>query len=195
MPVELTIAPEARDILVGAGALLEGHFKLTSGKHSPYYVQCAQLFAQPPLARKAAAELAARIGRLEVDFTLAPAMGGIIAGYEVAAELGCRALFAERPSGPFELRRGFALRPGERVLVVEDVITTGGSVLEVAQLARAHGAIVAGYATFIDRSGGSFHPAEPVWSWTRIAAPVYDPAECPLCAAGSQAVKPGSRPE
>jgi len=186
---------DAKEILRQAGAILEGHFKLTSGKHSPYYFQCALLFAQPALARSAAAQLAARIGDLGIDCTLAPAMGGVIAGYALAAALGCRALFAERPSGVFELRRGFALKPKERVLIVEDVITTGGSALETANLARSMGAQIAAYASFVNRSGGAFAPPEPFFFWTQIDAPVYEPDQCPLCAAGGVAVKPGSRPE
>jgi orotate phosphoribosyltransferase len=190
------VQPEAaREILQASSALLEGHFKLSSGKHSPFYVQCAQLFARPALAAQAAGELAERIGYADIDCTLAPAMGGVIAGYQLAAALGCRALFAERPAGSFELRRGFSLKPGEKVLVVEDVITTGGSALETGKLVQELGGQVVGYASFIDRSGGKFAPPEGYWAWAAVQAPVYEPGACPLCAAGSQPVKPGSRPE
>ncbi len=185
----------AREILQDSSALLEGHFKLTSGKHSPFYVQCAQLFARPELATQAAKELAERIGYLDVDCTLAPAMGGVIAGYQLAAALRCRALFAERPTGQFELRRGFTLSPGEKVLVIEDVITTGGSALETGRLVQELGAQVVGYASFINRSGGAFDPPEGYWAWATVDAPVYEPDVCPLCEAGGEPTKPGSRPE
>ena len=190
----LAVAPaEALEVLEGAGALLRGHFQLSSGLHSPEYFQCAKLLELPRVAERIARALAGTCSSLGADTVLSPALGGIIIGYELSRQLGLRNIFAERPAGGFELRRGFELRPGERVLLAENVVTTGGSVEEVARLARNLGAVVAGYALVVDRSSGRFAPGQPVVAFAAAEAQVFEPAECPLCAAGTAAVKPGSR--
>jgi orotate phosphoribosyltransferase len=191
---KLAVPPaEALEVLEAAGALLKGHFLLSSGLHSPEYFQCARLLELPQVAERIARSLADACSALGAETVLSPALGGIIIGYELSRQLGVRNIFAERPAGAFELRRGFDLRPGERVLLAENVVTTGGSVDEVAQLARNLGAEVAGYAIIVDRSNGRFAPREPVIAFAAAEAQVFDPASCPLCAAGHAAVKPGSR--
>jgi len=177
------------------GALLEGHFGLTSGNHSTKYLQCALLLQYPDLARRAGEELA-RLVPGEVDAVVSPAVGGIVIGQEVAFFKGARALFAERVDGKMSLRRGFSLRPGERVLAVEDVVTTGGSVKEVVQLAEAAGARVTATASLVHRYSGAEPQApteRPHFSLLRIHAPLYPPGTCPLCAQGIPVEKPGSR--
>jgi orotate phosphoribosyltransferase len=136
------------------GALLEGHFRLTSGLHSPGYLQCALVLQHPREAEMCGAAIADRVRGLGAEAVLSPALGGIVIGHEVARALGVRAIFAERQDGRLTLRRGFALAPGEKVLVVEDVVTTGGSTRETIDVARAAGAEVVGAASIIDRSGG-----------------------------------------
>jgi orotate phosphoribosyltransferase len=175
------------------GAFLEGHFRLTSGLHSPGYMQCALVLAYPREAEALGAELAERVRSLDPDVVLSPALGGIVIGQEVGRALGIRALFAERQDGVLTLRRGFTLSPSDRVLVVEDVVTTGKSTRETIDVARAAGAQVVGAAAIIDRSGGDQKLDVPFHSLARIALPTYPPETCPLCAAGQPVVKPGSR--
>ena len=134
-----------------------------------------------------------RVRGLGIETVLSPALGGIVIGHEVARALGVRAIFAERQEGQLMLRRGFSLSPGEKVLVVEDVVTTGGSTRETIEVARAAGATVVGAASIIDRSGGQQALDVPYHALATVALPTYQPESCPLCAAGSQAVKPGSR--
>ncbi len=187
-------------LLRRSGALLEGHFQLSSGLHSGHYLQCARLCAVPAFCEKLAAGLAdqvrARLGPEPCETVLAPALGGIVVGYELARQLGARAYFAEREAGgQMALRRGFALEPAGRVLIAEDVITTGRSVLEVADLVGAAGARLVGFACLFDRSDGAFAPGPPLISLARLALPTYPPGNCPLCRQGRlPAVKPGSRP-
>jgi orotate phosphoribosyltransferase len=176
-----------------AGALLEGHFRLTSGLHSPGYLQCALVLQHPDEAEACGAAIADRTRDLGVQTVLSPAIGGIVIGQEVARALGVRAIFAERQDGALTLRRGFTLGPGEKVLVVEDVVTTGGSTIETIALARAAGADVVGAASIIDRSGGHQKIDVPFHVLATMLLPTYDPASCPLCAAGQPVVKPGSR--
>ncbi len=191
-----------------AHALLEGHFRLTSGLHSPGYLQCALVLQHPREAEALGAEIADRVRDLGVQTVLSPALGGIVIGQEVARALGVRAIFAERQDGRLMLRRGFALDPGEKVLVVEDVVTTGGSTRETIDLARESGAAVVGAAAIIDRSGPSTElgtaPSRsmgggqqkidvPFHVLAEVSLPTYDPASCPLCLAGLPVVKPGSR--
>jgi orotate phosphoribosyltransferase len=179
------------------GALLRGHFLLSSGLHSPGYVQCALLLAEPRRARAAGAELAAELGALgvRVDSVLSPALGGVIVGHEVAAALGVPFRFCERDGAEMKLRRGFALSPGERVAVVEDVVTTGKSTLETAVVAQAAGAEVVAIASIIDRSGGRHGFRVPYAALLELDLPVWPARDCPLCrAGGSTAIKPGSRP-
>lgn len=177
------------------GALLEGHFGLTSGNHSTRYLQCALLLQHPDLARQAGEELA-RLVPIEVDAVVSPAVGGIVIGQETAFFKGARALFAERVEGKMTLRRGFSLRPGERVLAVEDVVTTGGSIKEVVALSEALGARVEATASLVHRfSEGDPQPptCKPHYSLLKIHAPLYPPGSCPLCAQGIPVDKPGSR--
>jgi orotate phosphoribosyltransferase len=176
-----------------AGALLEGHFRLTSGLHSPGYLQCALVLQHPAEAEAFGAAIARAVRPLQPQAVLSPALGGIVIGQEVARALGVRALFAERQDGALTLRRGFSLTPGERVLVVEDVVTTGGSTRETIAVARAAGADVVGAASIIDRSGGQQSLDVPYHALAIVALPTYQPDGCPLCADGTPAIKPGSR--
>jgi orotate phosphoribosyltransferase len=176
-----------------AGALLEGHFRLTSGLHSPGYLQCALVLQHPADAEACGAEIAARLRGLDAQVVLSPALGGIVIGQEVARALGVRAIFAERQDGELMLRRGFSLAPGERVLVVEDVVTTGKSTRETIDVARAAGGLVVGAASIIDRSGGQQSLDVPYHALAAVALPTYQPDACPMCAAGQPVVKPGSR--
>lgn len=175
------------------GALLEGHFRLTSGLHSPGYLQCALVLAHPREAEALGAEIGERVRGLNPNVVLSPALGGIVIGQEVGRALGVRAIFAERQEGQMMLRRGFTLAPTDRVLVVEDVVTTGKSTRETVDVARAAGAQVVGAAAIIDRSGGEQHLDVPFYALATIALPTYQPEACPLCAAGQPVVKPGSR--
>ena len=176
-----------------AGALLEGHFRLTSGLHSAGYLQCALVLQHPREAEALGAAIADRVRGLGVQTVLSPALGGIVIGQEVGRALGVRAIFAERQDGRLTLRRGFTLPPGERVLVVEDVVTTGGSTRETVDVAREAGAVVVGAAAIIDRSGGQQQIDVPFYVLADVSLPTYDPESCPLCLAGQPVVKPGSR--
>ena len=186
-----------RDILLDmfrrSSALLEGHFRLSSGLHSPGYLQCALVLQHPSDAAALGSALAERVKELHVVTVLSPALGGIIIGHEVARALGARALFAERESGALTLRRGFNLVPAERVLVVEDVVTTGLSTKETMQVARAAGAEVVAVAAIIDRSGGGTDLGVPLHALAALQLPTYQPDQCPLCAEGIPLLKPGSR--
>jgi orotate phosphoribosyltransferase len=175
------------------GALLEGHFILSSGLHSTHYLQCALVLQHPPEAEAFGRAIAARFDGERIEAVAAPAIGGIIIGWEVARALGVRSLWTEREGGQMTLRRGFTVRPGERVLVVEDVVTTGGSTRETIDALRAAGALVTGAASIIDRSGGRADVGVPRQALATLDVPAHAPAACPLCAAGVPAVKPGSR--
>jgi len=191
--VTVSTSESVLDLFRRVGALLEGHFRLTSGLHSPGYLQCALVLQHPREAERCGRLLAERVRGLDVEVVLSPALGGIVIGHEVGRALGVRAVFAERQEGKLMLRRGFTLSPGERVLVVEDVVTTGGSTRETIEVARAAGSIVAGAAAIIDRSGGSQGLDVPFHALATVSLPTYQPESCPLCAAGSPAIKPGSR--
>lgn len=181
-------------LLKRAGAFVEGHFELSSGLHSSNYVQCALVFQQPQLAQKLGQLVANLFKKERVQVVIAPAIGGIILSHEVARALGVRALFAERSScGEMTMRRGFKIGKGERVLVVEDVITTGGSVRELIELVRGEGAKLAGCGCIVDRSGGNAHLDAAIQSLVRIEMEVYKPDECPLCKQRVLLKKPGSR--
>jgi orotate phosphoribosyltransferase len=175
------------------GALLEGHFLLTSGLHSEKYLQCAKVLQWPNKAEACARVLAQRLSSSKPDLVISPAIGGIIIGHEVGRALGCRFLFAERENGVLRLRRGFEIRPKEKALVVEDVITTGGSTLETMEVVRFHGGVVVGAASLVDRSGGKASLGVPYHSLWTLSIPAYKPVDCPLCRMGSKPVKPGSR--
>jgi orotate phosphoribosyltransferase len=181
------------DLFRRVGALLDGHFKLTSGLHSTGYLQSALVLQHPREAEAVGAAIAQRVFNLGAETVLSPALGGIVIGQEVGRGLGLRAIFAERQDGRLALRRGFTLTPGEKVLVVEDVVTTGGSTRETIELARTAGAEVVGAASIIDRSGGNQGLDVPYVALATITVPTYQPDACPLCAAGQPVVKPGSR--
>ena len=174
-------------------ALLEGHFKLSSGLHSTGYLQCALVLQHPSHAEALGRALAAKIGSTGATLVLSPALGGLIIGHEVARALGVRAIFAERQDGILTLRRGFTLRPSDRVIVIEDVVTTGGSTRETMDVARHAGATVVAAGAVIDRSGGVTSLGVPFASLAALTLPTYDADACPLCAAGTPVTKPGSR--
>jgi len=175
-------------------AIRRGHFKLSSGLHSPVYVQCALVLQHPEQAARLAAALAEQINVERVQAVVAPALGGIILGYELARQLGARALFVERIiGGQFELRRDFSLRAGERVLVAEDVLTTGISTRETINVVQAAGGEVIGVAVLVDRSEARIEFGVPLWALVRLTLETYAAADCPQCRAGSPLEKPGSR--
>jgi orotate phosphoribosyltransferase len=177
------------------GALLEGHFLLSSGLHSPRYVQCARVLMDPVLATRLGAALAEALRPVlpvPPSAVVAPALGGVLVAHEVARGFGCRALFTERQDGSMMLRRGFTLEPEEPVVVVEDAITTGGSTREVLEAVRSLGARVQAVGCLIDRSGG-VDLGLPLRSLIALEVPTYRGEACPLCAAGDAPVKPGSR--
>jgi orotate phosphoribosyltransferase len=180
------------------GALLQGHFLLSSGLHSARYLQCARVLMDPALATRLGKELAERLRPLldegPARAVVAPALGGVLVAHEVARGLGCLGLFTERQDGKMALRRGFTLEPGEGVVVVEDVITTGGSTREVMEVVRAAGARVLAVGSLVDRSGGKAELGVPYRSLLELEVPSYAAADCPLCAQGAKPVKPGSRP-
>jgi orotate phosphoribosyltransferase len=196
------VTPQAESVLAlfrSTGAYLQGHFRLTSGLHSSAYLQCALVLQHP--------EYAAQLGRLLADalsqatpsragLVVSPALGGLIIGHEVARALGTRFLFTERDAATKQmaLRRGFAVTPGETAVVIEDVITTGGSTHDVVQLLTAAGASVVAAGSIIDRSGGTADVGVPRVALATLQVPVYDPDACPLCRDGVPVVKPGSRP-
>lgn len=186
-------ADDVLDLFRRSGALLEGHFRLTSGLHSPGYLQCALVLQHPRAAEACGVAIARRFRSAGAQVVLSPALGGIVIGQEVARALGIRAIFAERQDGALTLRRGFTLSPAEKVLVVEDVVTTGGSTRETMDVARAAGAEVVAAAAVIDRSGGQQGLDVPFQALATVLLPTYPPDACPLCAAGTPVVKPGSR--
>jgi orotate phosphoribosyltransferase len=179
-----------------AGALLEGHFVLSSGLHSSRYLQCARVLMDPMRASRLATALAASIPRelrSQIQMVVAPAMGGVIIGHEMGRALGVEAIFVERPTGRFELRRGFALQPGQKVLLVEDVVTTGLSSGEaIAAVEEAGGEVVAA-AALVDRSGGSADLGRPFFALATLAVPTYPADQLPPELAAIPAEKPGSR--
>ena len=188
-----TMEEPFEDLLRRTGALLEGHFVLSSGLHSPYYVQCARTLQHPKHAEALGRCVADRFQDYTVDVVLSPALGGLIIGHETARALGARAIFGERDNGVMTLRRGFELQPGEQVLIVEDVITTGGSVRELIRLAQASEATVLGVGAILDRSGGRVDLGVPLNALLTLDLPTYQPEARPLHQQGSMPVKPGSR--
>ncbi len=185
---------ELLDLFRKSGALLEGHFRLSSGLHSTGYLQCALVLQQPDAAEMLGRAIADRARDWRPTVVLSPALGGVVIGHEVGRALGVRALFAERQDGQLMLRRGFVLGERDRVLVIEDVLTTGKSTRETMQVARAAGAQVVGAASIVDRSGGEARFDEPFAALFDVALPIFEPEGCPLCAQGVPVVKPGSRP-
>lgn len=185
---------EILEVFRKTGGILHGHFLLTSGRHSDTYMQCAKLFVHPEESERLCAALAEQLKAYKPDAVVSPAVGGIIMGYEVARQLGVKNFFAERENGQMTLRRGFQIEKGMRVIVVEDVVTTGGSVKEVVALCRAAGAEVAAVASIVDRSAGQVDFGVPYKALLSMEVKSYEAEECPLCKEGKiPATKPGSR--
>lgn len=182
------------DILKKTEVLLEGHFLLTSGRHSNQYMQCAKILQYPNYTEEIVNVLANNYKNDAVDYVIAPAIGGIIIGYELAKQLGAKNIFTEREDGVMTIRRGFTLPKGSRVVVAEDVITTGGSVKEVIEIAKEQGAEVVGVAVLVDRSNGTINFGSKLVSALAVNVQSWESSECPLCASGQvELVKPGSR--
>lgn len=181
-------------IFYETNALLEGHFLLTSGRHSNQYFQCAKVLQYPNYTSDVCSVLANHFRNYEIDTVIAPAMGGIIVGYEVARQLGKRSIFTERENNQMTLRRGFSLSENEKVLVCEDVVTTGGSVFEVIEIVKSFNAKVIGVASIVDRSNGKVDFGYPFKSSLQLEVKSFLPEECPICKEGNiPLVKPGSR--
>lgn len=183
------------EILKEAGVLLEGHFLLTSGRHSNKYLQCAKIFRNTKYSEELCAALADKFSGEQIETVIGPAMGAVQMAYEVSRSLGCENFFTERgEDGKMTLRRGFSIREGQRILVVEDVVTTGGSVKEVIELVKAAGGTVVGVGSIVDRTGGKIDFGVPYRAVYSAEVTSWEPSECPLCKEGKHAlVKPGSR--
>ncbi|OGW46857.1 MAG: orotate phosphoribosyltransferase [Nitrospirae bacterium GWC2_57_9] len=184
---------EVLDIYKKTGALLTGHFLLSSGLHSEQYLQSALVLQQPDIATKLCAALADHFRNSRIEVVIAPALGGVFVSHETARALGVRAIFAERVNGELTLRRGFTIKQGERVLVVEDVITTGKSTKETIAVVKQAGGEAVAAGSLVDRSGGKAELGVPYKSLVTLNVPTYAPEVCPLCKAGSTPIKPGSR--
>ena len=181
------------DIYKKTGALLTGHFLLSSGLHSDRYLQSALVLQQPDIATKLCSALVENFKNLNIDVVIAPALGGVFVSHETARALGVRALFAERVDGELTLRRGFSIKPGERVLVVEDVIMTGKSTKETIAVAKRAGGVVVAAGSLVDRSNGKADLGVSYKSLVTLDVPSYTPETCPMCKSGSAPIKPGSR--
>jgi orotate phosphoribosyltransferase len=181
------------EIFEKSGALLKGHFLLTSGRHSNVYFQCAKVLQYPEYTEKICALIAEHYKSAEIDTVIAPAIGGIVVGQEVARQLNKKSIFAEREDKYLTLRRGFAIEKGEKVLVCEDVVTTGGSVFEVIDIVKKYGAEVVGVGFIVDRSNGKVNFGHPQFGTMMLDAKSFSSDECPLCKEGIELVKPGSR--
>ena len=184
---------ETLDIFLKTEALLNGHFLLTSGRHSNQYFQCAKVLQYPNYTELVCSRIADYFKDYDIDTVIAPAMGGIIVGQEVARQLGKRAIFVEREEKNLVLRRGFEIKQGEKFLVCEDVVTTGGSVFEVIEIVKQNGGIIVGAGFIVDRSNGKVQFGIPQISTLKLDVVSYSPEECPLCKEGIPIVKPGSR--
>ena len=199
---------DVKQIYMDANALLQGHFKLSSGNHSEYYLQSAKVLEQPKTANLLATALAEQIkaSGLEIDTVCAPALGGLIAGYALAQALDCRYIFAERVNGEMSIRRGFEIKEGEKVLMCEDIITTGGSAMEAAAVVKSLGGEIVGVAALANRGFCKRENSDvttkancklpqdiPFFALADFTFEMYAPEECPMCKAGSEAIKPGSR--
>ncbi|MGE5411712.1 MAG: orotate phosphoribosyltransferase [Clostridiales bacterium] len=184
---------ETMEIFLKTGALLQGHFLLTSGRHSNQYFQCAKVLQYMNYTELICNKIADYFKNYEIDTVIAPAIGGIVVGQEVARQLGKKSIFAEREDKSLTLRRGFSIQPGEKVLVCEDVVTTGGSVFEVIDIVRENGGEVVGVGMIVDRSNGNVLFGVPQVSALKLDVVSYSPNECPLCKENIPVVKPGSR--
>ncbi len=174
-------------------ALLEGHFQLTSGLHSSQYFQCARVLQYPKYLHLLAGEISKHFQLSEIEVVISPAIGGVVVGTEVGRMLRARTVFAERKDSKMELRRGFEIRQGERVLVVEDVVTTGGSVFEVVDIVNKARGVLAGVGYIVDRSNGKIQFDAKHFSVLQLDVVAHKPEECPMCAQGLDVIKPGSR--
>lgn len=183
------------EILKEAGVLLEGHFLLTSGRHSNKYLQCANIFRNTKYSEELCAALAEKYKDDDIQLIIGPAMGAVQMAYEVSRNFGCENFFTERDeNGKMQLRRGFSINPGQRVLVVEDVVTTGGSVREVVEYIQQNGGVVAGVGSIVDRTGGKIDFGVPFRAVYSVDVQSWEKDECPLCKEGNfELVKPGSR--
>ncbi|MCL2821834.1 MAG: orotate phosphoribosyltransferase [Firmicutes bacterium] len=176
------------------GGILKGHFVLTSGRHADTYMQCAKLFIDPVESEKLCNSLAKNLKKYDAEYVVSPAVGGILFGYEMARALGLKNIFAEREDGKFNFRRGFDLKKGTKVLVVEDVVTTGGSAREVVALLQSIGCQVLAVASLVDRSGGKAEfGGIPFEALISLEIPSFEKENCPICPLGIPAIKPGSR--
>lgn len=184
---------ETRKMLEDCGALLDGHFLLSSGKHSDGYVQCAKLLMYPDKAEKALKSVVEKIRDLDIDVVIGPALGGVIVSYEVARQLGKPSMFTERQNNVMTLRRGFSLKPGTKVLVVEDVVTTGKSTMECIEALKDYDIEIVAIASLVNRSGSDELNGHKLYSSVSIDIKTYEPEDCPLCEKGEKIVKPGSR--
>ncbi len=184
---------EMERIFKQTGLMLEGHFLLTSGRHSNRYMQCAKLFQYPEYSEMICKDLADRFAGQKIDMVVGPAVGGIIMSYEMARQFKVPNIFAERENGAMTLRRGFSIPEGAKVLVVEDVVTTGGSVREVMDIGAEAKAEVVGVCVVVDRSGGKIDFGVPFEAAYETEIQSYEPSQCPLCEQGLELVKPGSR--
>jgi orotate phosphoribosyltransferase len=179
------------NLLMESNALLEGHFLLTSGRHSNRYIQCAKLLQYPDKSEKAVEEIVKKLEGIDIDLVVGPAMGGIIVAYELGRQLKKPALFTEREEGEMKLKRGFSIEKGQKVLIAEDVITTGKSSYEAIKAVEEFGGVVVGIAALVDRSAGDIK--YPIYAACRLEISTYDKDDCPLCRDGLPIVKPGSR--
>lgn len=182
-----------RKIFRQSEALMNGHFLLTSGRHSDRYMQCARIFQYPWLAEELFRDLADKMSVPKVDVVIGPAIGGILPAYEMGRQLRAKSIFTERENGAMTLRRGFVLPAGARALITEDVVTTGGSVMEVMDLIKKHGAFVAGIGALVDRSNGKVDFGVPFASVVSLGIKSWPPEKCPMCRNHSPLVQPGSR--
>lgn len=183
------------EVLKSTEALLEGHFLLSSGKHSNRYVQCAKVLKNPVHAEIVLKPVVEKVRDLSIDLIVGPAMGGIIVAYEMGRQLGKEAIFTERKDGEMQLRRGFEIKKGDRILITEDVVTTGKSTLEVKKLLEELGGIVIGVACIVDRRGAEEDLGIPLYSSVKLEIKSYDANNCPICEKGLKIEKPGSREE
>lgn len=183
---------EIEKLLVESGAFLEGHFKLTSDKHSKYYVEKIKLIQRPEDVVKIGQAFASKCAQLDFDVVVSPALGAIVLGYEVAKQMGKRFVFTQRKEGTMAIRSGFDLRPGERVLIIEDVTTTGGSVFEVIDCIKDRKVDIVGVGLVVDRSGGTINFGVPIFPLLTLKIEAYEPDECPLCKENVPITKPGS---
>ena len=183
---------EIEKILVDSGAFLEGHFKLTSGKHSKYYIEKIKLIQRPEDVVKIGRAFARKCNHLDFDVVVSPALGAIVLGYEVAKQMGKRFVFTQRIENKMSIRSGFDLQPYEKVLIIEDVTTTGGSVFEVIDCVKEREADIVGVGLVVDRSGGAIDFRVPVFPLLTLKIEAYEPDECPLCKVNIPFTKPGS---